>query len=426
MKVAIIGAGAAGLSAAHYLQQLRQIRATVFEAGDRVGGKCCTEMHGGEPYDLGAVLVASGYRCIIDLAQRFEVKLDAGPPHVLIDTRTGVRRPLAHGVLDLKSPEILAASGRLARLLFRERGLMRPGFEGLGAELELPIAEYFRRHRLEPLAASLLPIFTGYGYGFARDVPAAYLFKLLLVFFPQSMASLRRWVMAKQAAGVRLLEGLEGMVPRGGYQALWERVAAGIDVRLDCRVTAIERHEDHIIIRAAGRAEWFDKVILAIDPSEVAAVLDCSGAERSVLAKVRFVTYCSLLCEVDRRAPAQALFLGHHSTAGLPGRLLALSRPSAQRAVCIAYLIVGEHQSDVDLNLVVRDAEAVGERVRRIVAERRWKYFPHLSANDLRSFYSDIEARQGARNAFFAGEVMSFSSVEHVCQYSRSLVERFF
>jgi hypothetical protein len=38
------------------------------------------------------------------------------------------------------------------------------------------------------------------------------------------------------------------------------------------------------------------------------------------------------------------------------------------------------------------------------------------------AFYPALEGRQGARNT---GEIMSFSCVENVCEYSRALAGRF-
>ncbi len=41
-------------------------------------------------------------------------------------------------------------------------------------------------------------------------------------------------------------------------------------------------------------------------------------------------------------------------------------------------------------------------------------------------YYETLEALQGTQNTYYAGEIMSFSTIELCAQYSRSLVERFF
>jgi monoamine oxidase len=52
-SVIVIGAGVAGLAAAHYLKR-HSFRVTVLEARERIGGRICTETHWGVPIDLGA------------------------------------------------------------------------------------------------------------------------------------------------------------------------------------------------------------------------------------------------------------------------------------------------------------------------------------------------------------------------------------
>jgi tryptophan 2-monooxygenase len=46
-RICIVGAGAAGVVAAHHLRRKGYDRVWVFEARDRVGGKCCTVEHEG-------------------------------------------------------------------------------------------------------------------------------------------------------------------------------------------------------------------------------------------------------------------------------------------------------------------------------------------------------------------------------------------
>jgi len=54
IDVIIVGAGAAGIAAARRIVAARR-KLTIFEASDRVGGRCFTDMHTfGIPYDRGA------------------------------------------------------------------------------------------------------------------------------------------------------------------------------------------------------------------------------------------------------------------------------------------------------------------------------------------------------------------------------------
>ena len=56
-----------------------------------------------------------------------------------------------------------------------------------------------------------------------------------------------------------------------------------------------------------------------------------------------------------------------------------------------------------------------------------WYYFPHVSSADYADgWYDKVEALQGERNTYYAGEVMSFGDMEETAEYSRDLVRRFF
>ena len=67
-SVAIIGGGAAGLTAAATLQQLGYKRVVVFESNPEVGGKCLSVEIDGAFYDLGAIQAAGAYKMVPGLA----------------------------------------------------------------------------------------------------------------------------------------------------------------------------------------------------------------------------------------------------------------------------------------------------------------------------------------------------------------------
>ena len=71
-KVAIIGAGIAGLSAAHHLIEYGIKDIVVLEARDRVGGRIHTISHNGSPLELGAEWIHGGCpsNSVFNLANR--------------------------------------------------------------------------------------------------------------------------------------------------------------------------------------------------------------------------------------------------------------------------------------------------------------------------------------------------------------------
>lgn len=78
MRVAVIGAGIAGLHCAYRLHQ-SHIQVTVFEASSRVGGRMFTARekdYGGQIFELGGELIDSNHATMLALAEELELTLD--------------------------------------------------------------------------------------------------------------------------------------------------------------------------------------------------------------------------------------------------------------------------------------------------------------------------------------------------------------
>ncbi|GIF01059.1 flavin monoamine oxidase family protein [Paractinoplanes rishiriensis] len=71
-EIVVIGAGLAGLTAAHQLKKAGY-RATVIEAADRVGGRCYTDRttFGGQFVERGGELIDTGHKAILGLIKEF-------------------------------------------------------------------------------------------------------------------------------------------------------------------------------------------------------------------------------------------------------------------------------------------------------------------------------------------------------------------
>jgi oxygen-dependent protoporphyrinogen oxidase len=79
MKVAVIGAGIAGLTCALELQQAG-VNVRVFEKDEQVGGRMSTRVRNGLAFDLGANFLIRSYSTICDLAARLGIRLKTLSP----------------------------------------------------------------------------------------------------------------------------------------------------------------------------------------------------------------------------------------------------------------------------------------------------------------------------------------------------------
>ena len=77
-RVAVVGAGIAGLHCAYRLQQVG-VNVTVYEASTRVGGRMFSvkdEAYDGQVFELGGELIDSNHATLFALAEEFDIELD--------------------------------------------------------------------------------------------------------------------------------------------------------------------------------------------------------------------------------------------------------------------------------------------------------------------------------------------------------------
>jgi oxygen-dependent protoporphyrinogen oxidase len=118
LRVAVIGAGIAGLSAAHRLVQSADVEVTVFEGSQAVGGKLQLGQVGGAVVDLGAESILARRPEALDLAHAVGLSDEIVRPAVLganVWTRKAVRQ-LPPSVMGIPtSPRAAAKSGILSQ-----------------------------------------------------------------------------------------------------------------------------------------------------------------------------------------------------------------------------------------------------------------------------------------------------------------------
>ncbi|HQR49498.1 MAG TPA: FAD-dependent oxidoreductase, partial [Steroidobacteraceae bacterium] len=160
-RIAIIGAGPAGLSAAWYLKRNGYRSVRVFEKTDRVGGKCLTFDYEGHQFDLAAHEMLAGYGDVMEIAKAL------GVPTV------GYQNVLVYDTLGRRYMSMLEASqsggyGRLQvvwaslrytwMLLTRYREFARPGsgYADAPPELLQPLSSWIQEKRLGALLETVL------------------------------------------------------------------------------------------------------------------------------------------------------------------------------------------------------------------------------------------------------------------------------
>ena len=338
MKLAIVGSGISGLSVAHTLQGRADI--TLFEAGDYFGGHTHTvditlpTPQGPVTHGVDTGFLVYNERTYPNLINLFA---ELGVETAHSDMSFSVKVPNAFGKKALEwsgsslntvfAQRSNLVNGRFLKML---RDLVR--FNKLAtqiaeanqeAQLQQPLGEFLRQHRFSDEFRDwyFLPMI-----GCIWSCPTDQMLQ-----FP--IATMIRF--CHNHGLIQVSNRPRWFTVKGGARHYVDKIIANIaDKRLNTPVRLIERDAYGVRIVTDGRAERFDKVVIATHSDQALALLrDPSPQEQATLGAVRYHPNTAVL---------------HTDASVLPERPLAWAAWNYERAqgndreqaqVCLHYLI---------------------------------------------------------------------------------------
>ncbi|GAB2590741.1 FAD-dependent oxidoreductase [Dyella jejuensis] len=283
MRIAIIGAGIAGLASAYRLSRRHEV--TLYEANDYLGGHTHTHtvQQDGRWYDIDTGFIVYNPTHYPLLTQLFDELGVASRPTTMSFSVHNAATGLEYNAADfdtlfcqrrnLLSPRFLGMVGDLMRF-YREAPqlLERPGVgPTLGEYLDQHhYGAAFRDDHLVPMASALWSSSAKQILAF----PARYLVQFMANHQMLQVSGRPQWLVVQggSASYVRAM------------QARWRA-----QVRLSTPVRAIQRGDDGVDVFTASDRETFDHVVLACHSNQALALLaDPSDDEHAVLGAIRY------------------------------------------------------------------------------------------------------------------------------------------
>jgi len=403
--VAIVGSGISGLAVAHTLQGRAEL--TLFEAGDYFGGHTHTVditlptprgpvTHG---VDTGfLVFNERTYPNLINLLAELGVKTAKSDMSFSVQVPGALQgRTLEWSGSSLNT--VFAQRGNLTnwRFLRMLRDLLRfntlatrIALAGQDAELTQPLGDFLRRHRFSEEFRDwyFLPML-----GCIWSCPTDQMLQ-----FP--VATMIRF--CHNHGLIQVSHRPQWWTVAGGARHYVEKITAKIaDRRLRTPVQLIERDGDGVRVVTEGRAERFDKLVLATHSDQALALLrDPSAQERETLGAIRY-------------QPNRAVL--HTDASVLPQRQMAWAAWNYERAqdtqresarVCLHYLI-NRLQPVPWPQPVVVSLNPVREIGRKhIMGEFEYAH-PVFDLAAIRA-QANMPQLQGQRNTYFCGAWMGY------------------
>ncbi|KAL8530629.1 hypothetical protein ACS0TY_007603 [Phlomoides rotata] len=429
-RVAILGGGPSGLSAAYALCKLGYNNVTVLEKYHTVSGMCESVDIEGNVYDLGGqVLAASSSPTIFGLAKETGCELEEMDSHklALIDSNTGKYEDIQVAddyvsviSLTLQLQEEANKSGRI-------------GVHAVSDSASDPTPAFVESRGLKSVPKSVAYGYTASGYGFVQDMAYAYIHE----FTRTSMSGkIRRF--------------------KGGYMSFWQKISESLPLQLVCnaQVMSIRRHSSGVNLHVKQNDEInsmeFDKLIISgsfpfahgsiyRSPTITSSVatnddmMDFTELEKELFSKVQTIDYYTTVMKIKgfEHLPVGFYYFGEFiddpSTIGNP---VAMQRFYSDTDVFLFW----SYGNSVDIKgpqvteLAVDAVKRMGGEVVNIVLQRRFNYFPHVESKDMKDgFYDRVETKlQGEKNTYYVGGLMAFELTERNSSYAIDLVNKHF
>lgn len=425
-RIAVVGAGAGGLSAAWYLRAAGYGNVTVLEAADAPGGKCDTLMCERLPVELGAFTVSPAYKQTMQIARDVGAELTVQPPRLAWEGG-GRIRPIRQVLLrDVGLFRLMWASVRYVFQLWRLGSVLDPpGFGGLNSssdcqELCDPFETWLRRHGLTALEDMFEMVVPDMGYGTLGNVPTVYVLKYIGLgnFLTLAMVGLgltKRW--PKRLAL--------------GFGSMWEKVAATLDVRTGVEIEEIERSGGGVVIRTIedgeSRTHAFDRLVIACPIDQIIDSLGDPTPDETYLAE--HVAHCDyrVIVAQTKGVPYQIIDAVHELRDHRPWEILQ-PWPALDRTVFYVPNPGRAGLNDLEHHLRESLHDAYPEALlENFLVEKSWRYFPHFKEGALKDgAYERFERIQGANRTVYVGSLLAFETVETTVRYSKAAIDTHF
>ncbi|MED6168809.1 hypothetical protein PIB30_015190 [Stylosanthes scabra] len=158
-------------------------------------------------------------------------------------------------------------------------------------------------------------------------------------------------------------------------------------------------------------------------------VMDTSDLEKDLFSKVETNDYYTTVLKIDGldHLPVGFYYFSEYmedpSTLGHP---IAIQKFYADTNIFLlwSYGNSADIKGPAITKLAIKTVESMGGEVQKVVLQRRFKYFPHVSSQAMKDgFYEKLESElQGSRNTYYVGGLMAFELTERNSSYAMALI----
>ncbi len=271
-RIVVVGAGIAGLTAGYFLKE-QGYHPVILEKSDRVGGRMSTDLVSGFTVDYGTQFLTDKFTLGVDLIKKLGLsrELIETSQHIGIVREGRIRILSATDALSALRTGILSLSGWLRfayrgyRLLAKTRSMSLEQFSAWSSYDDVDAESWSNRYFGQEI--------TDYAIEPPNDV-----------FYYQSLRDTSRAV-SVFTASLLFLKRARYMSLAGGINVLPQRMASGLDVRLNTPVRSMSIDDVGIELHTDNGQVFADRAILATTASASRRLFkEPSNIERELLS----------------------------------------------------------------------------------------------------------------------------------------------
>jgi protoporphyrinogen/coproporphyrinogen III oxidase len=295
-KVAVIGAGMAGLSAAYRLTQAG-FDTTIFEGEGFVGGRTRSIEKAGFTLDLGAITLSPAYKETIKLLE------DVGAPEILTKVNPVLAIPRGGQLHELDLSKLISTGLKTPLLsTFAKLSLLKlipvmakygskSSFESMAmlSELDVESCRTFALRKVGKEVHDYLidPIIRVNMFN-ATDISSAVDIVWLLKIFSDA----------------------DLIQVKGGMDKIARQVASRLNVQLNTTITGVSREADVVMIRSGREAHQFDGAVVAVPVKNALEIAPwISGAQRQWFENAKPISSLAIHVGLKRRPNTKAAMI---------------------------------------------------------------------------------------------------------------------
>ena len=429
-KIAIIGAGASGLTSAYTLKKKGYNNVHIFERLDRVGGKVHSVNYAGNTYEVGAFWASSSSSNVLALAKEFSVPYTLEPSNMKIVGENGHQFSFGEYLKEhFNKRQIISSLTHYFYIRSKFKALrLLNGFENLHPHLKLTFTEFLEIYPIRPLAMAFRPFWIGCGYQYYDKISAMYVLKLLFTMLDAVIYDL--------VLDIFPFLGDKGALLcwEQGYQSLWQKLGDSLNnIHLNSSIEAVSRQRTNrnpIAITVNNENVYFDKLIISSAPYDTKKFLVQTDTEKSLFGAVKKLNYFIHLIELEKPIydSGSMLFFENATTSKNIGKITAVAINSNKPNIWTVGQRVTENMNELDIfNILELEIAKFGGKIKNVIHKVKWNYMPHVETFKLNeSFYEKFANIQGQNNTFYVGGLLGFESVGNTAAFASDTVNKFF